>query len=1063
MTGRPLLAAVVELTIGQLLCKHTAFTREAPWHPKTLVKCVRVLPTPTVDFGQGPVPIQLTILTKHFFVVVDQSELQGSDESPDIHRPQTRSSTASLGLLFTEHNRYVCTVHLTQLQGPNRLASATQAAGPVLRRVSAMSQRRQTDQYRKDYGAEVFRSTTDEELKWILLESLREGRRVFSESMCWAARKKQKVCIGAVVSEDESEVVDDSDREDSDSASDDGALPLVYPSEAVADCGVFPYSRAYRLYTVKIPYRSTVYPKGSKESDLTYLVWPYDGEPKFGNLEYCKNELRKHWRWLHSDRDFLSRMISLEPDAIRNGPWSYNGTRAHRKCYARTLLGKWPAPDEVNYTICDQLRSQGKKSPLHKLNEFVVTENGFMQLHEAEPLTWFAMYEAVTAESMRREVYGAALAPDTAVIEHFAINLRQLLHYVVHDVYNASESSEMAPEFPVYWPFGMHSKTANDPGRVYETRVDLVMSVNNKCVLIEYKTRMELGPRTIFKIYTLRSSTKDRIQLRLNAWMLYLNTGMAPDAYVLQVSRRQLIDNNNRRTVRGVAVKLGTPAAEGGAWATVGMVRLITRFAIHPYGPESVARYADAHFVIPDLSALMTGLRMVCGNGLMYERDGTHAVFSAVLLSSGFTRAVNAVIVNRPLVCVEDGLVIRLGLPDGCFSGSTLSDARVHSKFKKNVGESVKQAHRRLEKYWKDTPQQTGQDSVARSHIEMRQGGFIPVLFDATGAGLLYCNYSYQLVVDKALLGPRPSCPSNAFVPLHALPLFRRPDVGFSRRLRFGNDVQWPLQAALCEQLRRSLASAVKVATINIETRLSTAHANLHRVSGAEFWRMTLEDIRRRHVLDVASLVMLMPSKSAHPLVREFADFGTQPYAPAPKELDELAEAETLRLSRTPVLRQRDTPTLIRLRRIAILRCVHRLVNTRLLRGALALVGVSDYSPDQVCDRDQWTDADLATWKAHEQTALGRALEYDAGPGTESSDWWGAAGEEHTGRSDDHARSDCFPHFSQRAMWSRAALEAALGLVLAEDTGAGPSVLEHVTDHIAEDLCAACARHLQAL
>ena len=138
-------------------------------------------------------------------------------------------------------------------------------------------------------------------------------------------------------------------------------------------------------------------------------------------------------------------------------------------------------------------------------------------------------------------------------------------------------------------------------------------------------------------------------------------------------------------------------------------------------------------------------------------------------------------------------------------------------------------------------------------------------------------------------------------------------------------------------------------------------------------------------------------------------------------------------------------------------------MNTRLLRGALALVGVSDYSPDQVCDRDQWTDADLATWKAHEQTALGRALEYDAGPGTESSDWWGAAGEEHTGRSDDHARSDCFPHFSQRAMWSRAALEAALGLVLAEDTGAGPSVLEHVTDHIAEDLCAACARHLQAL
>jgi hypothetical protein len=62
-----------------------------------------------------------------------------------------------------------------------------------------------------------------------------------------------------------------------------------------------------------------------------------------------------------------------------------------------------------------------------------------------------------------------------------------------------------------------------------------------------------------------------------------------------------------------------------------------------------------------------------------------------------------------------------------------------------------------------------------------------------------------------------------------------------------------------------------------------------------------------------------------------------------------------------------------------------------------------------------------------------------------------------------YQRQDIFPHMSQRAMWSRAALEAATGMMLAnsDGQGQGATVVKLARDHILENLIDACKTHLE--
>jgi len=132
----------------------------------------------------------------------------------------------------------------------------------------------------------------------------------------------------------------------------------------------------------------------------------------------------------------------------------------------------------------------------------------------------------------------------------------------------------LAPEYPVVWPFGEQSKTADGPRRVHETRVDALYHVQTEgassgsLILVEYKMHMELQSRGVWARGTSGASPPAEIrerrtlcdveaarnmldavatrqtyqnrQAETNAWLVYMNTGLLPThCLVVHSTRRQ--------------------------------------------------------------------------------------------------------------------------------------------------------------------------------------------------------------------------------------------------------------------------------------------------------------------------------------------------------------------------------------------------------------------------------------------------------------------------------------------------------------------------------------------
>jgi hypothetical protein len=128
------------------------------------------------------------------------------------------------------------------------------------------------------------------------------------------------------------------------------------------------------------------------------------------------------------------------------------------------------------------------------------------------------------------------------------------------------------------------------------------------------------------------------------------------------------------------------------------------------------------------------------------------------------------------------------------------------------------------------------------------------------------------------------------------------------------------------------------------------------------------------------------------------------------------------------------------------------------------MVGVSHTIHRHIDNQHHWSAQELDEWNTEEEEALNAALatNYDSAINSESKEWWLASTA--ISRTARTARSKVFPHMSQRAMWSRAALDAATGMMLeGEDGTASGSVVELARDHILEDPLYACKQHIQDL
>jgi len=149
------------------------------------------------------------------------------------------------------------------------------------------------------------------------------------------------------------------------------------------------------------------------------------------------------------------------------------------------------------------------------------------------------------------------------------------------------EVKNVAPEYPIVWPFGEQSKSPDGPRRVHETRVDALYHVQTRgastgtLVLVEYKMHMELQSRcvwargasgasppvevrerrTLGDVEAARSmldtvatrQTYQNRQAETNAWLVYVNTGVLPThCIVVHSTRRQESCESRRPSVHGV-------------------------------------------------------------------------------------------------------------------------------------------------------------------------------------------------------------------------------------------------------------------------------------------------------------------------------------------------------------------------------------------------------------------------------------------------------------------------------------------------------------------------------
>ena len=205
-------------------------------------------------------------------------------------------------------------------------------------------------------------------------------------------------------------------------------------------------------------------------------------------------------------------------------------------------------------------------------------------------------------------------------------------------------------------------------------------------------------------------------------------------------------------------------------------------------------------------------------------------------------------------------------------------------------------------------------------------------------------------------------------------------------------------------------------------------------IDASLFWKFTVDNIYRKNL-------------SRGPRIREFYPLDTEPYADAPSEPE--IPPQPVRVLRSATIRQRQFNLDLKAhRRNSLRRCLHRLVNTRILRGAMAIVGLHDVDVNMVDDPQRnWDDHRLKEWQKAENNRMRFFMPFSADESAHDHSWWKST---NTGRLDNYTRSQCFPHRSQRGLWSREALRCVT--IATELADADSTVVHLCARHIAEDV-----------
>ena len=658
--------------------------------------------------------------------------------------------------------------------------------------------------------------------------------------------------------------------------------------------GIFPNICSHKLTNV---YSKLKYGRlgSAKDSDIQYTIstdgiW-YDKHAFSAALE--------DWT-THSANDYITRYARDE--GTFTGYWSVVGTRVHRKCYLQALRSK-----EYNYNSAFLDAPDFAITADVYIGNKCITADGTRAIADAV----ICMYERIYDSD--RETAGC---PDAILLEDFTRNMMKITKAVVGD-----EAQVLSPECPVYWPFGLFSKREAEVGRAYETRVDLLMQSADDIILVEYKTRMEVTPHGK-QIYEL-CNADDRLQLRLNTWMVYFNTGTMPrTSYLVQASRSQ------QEGKEGCVAKIEL-APNGTLKNPVCMVKLITRFAIHPYGDASVARYADDRFIVPSMTHLLKALGLASGAKLQLdEENGSHLIFTQILCGSRFNLAIAKATSGH---CAAPDVHLRL--PDLCLTdGSNPTIAPCVYGTAQDTICRWRKFREGWHKYYEFDDDETKSAVTAAFRYGAMCGpefsNFIPVLFSRDGADckpILYCHVGVQIGrcdtwPDQVILAPA----------INPGSIFRMVDGQLpTMKYRMKSD---PGSSALVERCRRDrdiLNKSVYKVAKSINETLCTRGAPgwLDAITTDVFWKATTTGIYRPRLVGGHS-----------PIIHEFAAESDEPYAPLPKSA-----------KRVTARRQEQT-------RVSLLiRCIHRLINTRVLRASFALAGFSDVQYSHVSNTHEWS------------------------------------------------------------------------------------------------------------
>ncbi len=770
-----------------------------------------------------------------------------------------------------------------------------------------------------------------------------------------------------------------------------------------------------------------------------------------------------------------------------------------------------------------------------------------------------ALYEAALPPAGGEVPFFHDSADDKLLEEQYADNLRQTLLAFVAAQWRSlcrlpmSTSRtykvvDLAAEYPVWYPFGTHSRTAGSTAtRPYETRADGVVQIQlsdesgsfegvapeGPVILVEYKCRVEnvhgdtapwsrqYAARNFAKLVTL-SGSADRRQAELNSWMLYLCTGILPThALVVQATRRRseaktaadfaslgqaVRDTWDRLMIAhldeedGVSYQLlggddGSPFGYVGCltldYSSKYMKDLLLRFAKAPYGKGTSALYADKHLLVADLDEFTRmGLdpwQVLTGSELMTMQRKAENV--SKLLCHGVAMPLNEPVVcivtlptmaMKPVRIVSNPIESMLAWP----LHPTGTGARaLRLALKGTLINSLAPMYDGTRATWADRADWKEARDIYRGTVDVAPGlarmvsatvsieltgrCYMPLLFsckhDAAGKMTEASVMCYYGSADTQLgLSDGPVDELGKLVHSGA-PIFRPEELD---TLQFYKLQKCEGETARTQALRTALYQETLAAATRILAKLTAEFPlKMRDIRLDEFWYLTVNKVYRRNLT------------ADGPLVREFdlyPEDGSppeQPYNDPPRGLPipraacppgpwtaSDAAAHTKELRRVTD-KENKVPSRTRGERAAVrkkgmhealVRCMNRLVNSRLLRGALALAGCDVVAERDLVDEGD-DEGDIQSWLDGEEA---KARESEGDPDDETEGWWrgvvDTARRDWRGVRERHARLAVFPHRSQRASWTEEALATA-----AEGQGC---VVEVAERHLLADMRNAIAR-----